>query len=1416
MRILIENLEPYRKYALQVRGSGEIDTEWSPTYILQTERDRIAPPQIPVLSIDGSEGLDNVFYWYGQDLVVSWGNYGVSDQSTWDHSHYAIEFVTHDDRVAKFITNDQKFILTYSLNVQKFGSPGVPSFKRVSVWGIDRTGNPSYGGQPWFDGPDSSLTKVVTQYPSVTNPAPTALANVFSNFETRDLIFTWDLPATIVNKDVARIKIALTGNGQTKVFYASPNINTWTFSLEDNIYHFNKTPSLSYSISVLDVFEQESAAVNGTAINLPPDVPVGDFTAMGIQGGITAKFRAVNKNTYPAYKDHQYIQLYEKVCGNGIVDADIDSLDGYRPLAVSTGTEYSFIPDDPSFAERWIRGCYVDWYDQSGPITKADPTYPVKMKSAVSIQAYAPPAPTNLAIVESETGDALGNGEVYLTWTPPEGLSGEVLTGYYLQYSKVSVATNAVPSWVSVKVNANRVYVTEVNAAIKKVSFSVKHNFQVGDRVSIVNYGANMQHRFVTAVEGFAIYLDDVVEETLLDNSLDRAQPGTAVVTSSATINLKPGTRYKLRIASESTTFTSEFSDDTEILTSGNALIAKKPLEVGTYYDPINITGYSISGYTAIVETTQNVYDMGIGYGTYVSIADSHPDINGRWKVTGAGTTGYSIVFSVDTVESANFTDTTGTATAGTFAIGAKVTGVDSNDGLYMNESNLWLSDSGAFRAGNAYGTDAWTGVAWEPNESNFKVSGDINTRSGYFSGNVFLTNSGSLVVGKSYIIDSSIPVTVIGDLVTIPLDTEDNLDFELTDMVQVLCSNIELDTGGGTSGGTPIPIIAYDNIYKTITVSKPGVTGGLTNGTIMVNAVTALGEKGLVSTDDQGKIKFMLTQSGLNRIGGWDITTSAIKSSSSTPAELRAGMSADASLDSFWAGGDSGSAVFRVNEEGNMNLGDITFQGTSVPSKIYSGLVGEWGGDFVHGGIVSNTPPSFYIDSSGKFSIGSGFTVDVDPAIPSTTVRVGSLSSEQFVFDASSYPKFFQGAGQFGNQNTNIYLDHSGNFSISNFFRLTTNSAIFDLGFGDLAIGTQFTTGGTGLALRPDGNYLVPSNSNSLIISRDSGQSPNSYEAGVFFPSWSPSRTYISSNPQGNQLFINISNGTAQTGSMYMTSANQLVLASTNTFTAQSANAATVISTSGRASLESTNADVLVHGASALTIQSPAYTNVVGNGGVGLSAGGGSSISIYSTGHTYVTPDLNLYMWADNYAQLFAGLNVEVKGNTGVYLTHGFNSAISMRPTAGDLNVVLDSLPWFNAGDYYLSISNAGIIRRHGAVSSRELKRDIADVPRCIKDKYIDDLLNLNLVSFKWKIPDNALEEDMKAYDREQLGYIVEDAYEAGAEWAIFYDDDEKPKGFTYNKLTVVAIEAIKKQQEEIDNLMENVIQLQNAIQNL
>jgi hypothetical protein len=1309
VKIRIESLKPYTRYALQVRGYGGTETEWSPTYVFTTNRDRLAPPTVPGIAVEGAEYNGTTWHWYGEDIAISWNAYSVDDQTTWDHDYYVVKFVSNTGTTRIFRTKDRKFVLSYAMNVQSFGGNGCANFSKISVWGVDKTGNPSYENIPWNDGPHAVDGTVSSfGYASIINPAPSQLQSVTVDFTTPNLVFGWTQPSGAINQDVRTIKIVLqsTGTLQTKTFYTSASTSGWTLSFDENKSYFNSgngSPEFTYSVSVIDVFAQEGTAVTGTATNQPPQTQVSGLKSIGVEGGISIDFDDIKS---AAHKDHWVTEIYERIKDDV---ADTDSADGvvtgYTLLTSIAGDTYDYIPATSPFAYRWIRARYVDVFGQTGPVTKASTTlpstYPVRMIKPVTITASAPAPPTDLAIYDNFTGSLGVNGEIRLEWTPP---TDETLNNFQVDYELVTALTASTSSWAAFNVPADRTYITNVASTV--VSFAGDHNFTVGDRVSIVNYGS-VQHRTVTNTTANSITVNSALTGTLQTNTYDRSLPASAVVRSGVSMAMRPGTKYNFAIRSASSTHTSQRSSIVTFTTAGNALIAQKPLEIGTYYLPLPITSYSINSNVATVNVSVNPTTNGftapaITAGLYVSILDSATNINGRWKVLSA--TSSAISFTVTTANDAGGS-TTGTATAGKFAVGAKVNAV--NDGIYMDESNLWLADTGAFRAGTGYNTASWAGVEWNPSSSLFKVSGDITARSGRFAGNVYLSGYGStLTAGLSYQIDSTRTLAANSSTVTIPVITDASIPApplsRPNHKAQIYC-----DVAGLTTDGTVLNVSSYNSGSKTITVDKTGqsaLNGTYANGTIFLNNQVSIGSGGIIGTDIDGELRFMLTSgtSGLNRIAGWDITKDSIKSKSDVATINRAGMSSSTSTDSFWAGGDAGSAVWRVNTDGNMYLGNISFKGTSAPARIYSSSDAFESGDF-------------YLSSDGKFSIKDLFSIDATAA--TTKVKIGTASSSnKFVFEASGTPKFYQtsGTAAWGDSNTKIYMDYTGQFSVSDFFKLSPTSAEFKIGsIGSVFINQAYTTA-AGVAIAPSSSYLTPSNLNSFVISRDSGQAPNAYSAGIYFPSNYSSRTSITADPEGYPLFIQAYRNNQSIFSLYadntfddaLFTAHQSLLLTANNYDAK---------------LISSNREAHLYGSTRVLVHSP-------NG------------------------------------------NANIDGNA-ITLQHAYNNSITMTRDSGDLNVVLSGIP---AGSGTSLCVNGSSIMRLGS-SSRRFKRDIEYIDG---SKLAEDALMLQPVTFRYNQTGSFDEDNEKylsgyiAEDIDSLGldYLV--SYDAdGLPASVYYD---------------------------------------------
>ena len=1532
MKVYVEGLAANRSYALQARGTGDTETDWSPTYFIKTERDRIAPPEVQSVKIDNGNVISPVTTWYGKDLTVSWDGYAESDESTWDHLRYVVEFVSNTGHSERFYTTDKKFVLSYALNVQRFGGKGCHTFWRVRVWGEDKTGNPTYGQLPWPDGPFVS-DDVVYVSPGLNNPPPDKInnvvidfrtpdlllswdvptgqnavdldyveitmsdgvvsksfqldtstsewslkyaenrywfggfgsprlswtisvldvfgqrseystgvainsipdkvSNVNVNFESPDLLLSWDVPSGPNNMDLEYIEVVISHDSISKSYRTGPTVSKWTFKHQENKYLFGElgSPNLSYSIMVVDVFRQQSTPDSGTAINLPPELSVTNLKSIGVFGGIQVKFD--DPKIVPNFhKDAWVTEIYEKPKSPIASTEGDDSLTDYIMIIGTTDNSYDYIPPDyegppvvTSFAYRWIRAAYVDVFGQRGPVSKASnvapSSYPVRMVKPGSFTGYAPEPPTDLTMYNAFDGSFGVPGEVYGTWTPP---SDEGLLEYFLEYTSVSMLNADTPSWTSVKIPCDRVYIDSIVSNI--IWLQSEHSYAEGDRVSITNVGiaGSVVNRFVVSVGPKRITVDSAVPGAIIDNSFDRGTPGSGVIRSGTALEVMPGTEYRFRIKSGSTGNSSEPSEEFVFKTSGNALVAKKPVEVGTYYDPLDIVNYSASNGTVTITTTQNPTSNGftplkIASGMHISVRDSAAEINGRWPVISA--TSLSVTFQISTALNAATTASVGTITAGTMALGALVDGT--NNGLMLDYSNMWASN-GIFRVGTNYGTNSWSGIRWEPSEQVFYTSGDIDARSGYFSGNVFLRNYGSLVTGLVLKIDGDRVVERLNaSQIKIPVKTTDSIPSFL--YAQIISNSVHIDTSGG-----PATFSSIDNVNKYITVNyaAPVALHNTTiNGTIVLDSAIVFGEGGITATNNSGQIKFMLTNSdsGLNRIAGWDITNNAIRSNLSN-SSLRSGMSADTSLPSFWAGGNDNSAVWRVNEDGTMYLGSNTVTGNFEIGNAgaANGITIRAGGSgqsIIHSGGLAfhnvNTP--FYIASNGQFSIKNEFKIDSTSG--TTKVVIGNTNGFQILFDAGASAKLYSGAGNFNNIDSPFYLSTTGQFSIRNEFRIDASSGTTKVVIGNTA-SQQFlfeasatakfyqgsgTYGNTNTKIYLDyagnfslGSFLKASTTEMLLSPANGGQVKLGYSVIAAFPGWTYDNTNILI---GTSSDVTFANSLALTRNNDGGSKNAVIFFPGNADLIRpqiSGGVSSLTMSSSPSVILSLNDNYtsLYTGPGALLLQSS--TNYVSIGaGTSIGVNAGTSISLSSTA------DTSIVAWG----------NATMNAPSGTSTLDGYNSTVHAANTAtvSATNVHLWAtsreyrfLEWPKNyhGTYTLEMGDYGEICYYYRTSSRKYKKDIVYLSQEDRETLANDVLSLNPVMYSYK---SGIGPD--------TGYIAEDLDDNNINWLVEYSNGVA-NAISYDRIPLGLVEVAKVHRSQIDSLESTVVQLNERIAQL
>jgi hypothetical protein len=108
---------------------------------------------------------------------------------------------------------------------------------------------------------------------------------------------------------------------------------------------------------------------------------------------------------------------------------------------------------------------------------------------------------------------------------------------------------------------------------------------------------------------------------------------------------------------------------------------------------------------------------------------------------------------------------------------------------------------------------------------------------------------------------------------------------------------------------------------------------------------------------------------------------------------------------------------------------------------------------------------------------------------------------------------------------------------------------------------------------------------------------------------------------------------------------------------------------------------------------------------------------------------------------------------------------------------------------------------------SSIRFKKDIADYE-------VDGtkLLNLQAKTFKYKAGHRD-QQYGSTYNRPWvLGFMAEEVLEAGIEEVIWYDNEGLPASLRYDLLSVYVVDLLKKHQNEIDSLKEEIQRLKEA----
>jgi hypothetical protein len=285
------------------------------------------------------------------------------------------------------------------------------------------------------------------------------------------------------------------------------------------------------------------------------------------------------------------------------------------------------------------------------------------------------------------------------------------------------------------------------------------------------------------------------------------------------------------------------------------------------------------------------------------------------------GTTYYGAVLAYDSannitqfVSEGTFTTSGVASTVGSaikisgtsMAFGPAAGGAGKN-GLHINNDNYWYT-TGLFNVGTSGNSVSWDGVR-------LRLDGAILARSGSFSGNVFISgsgsNSGSVIAGEVVSILSASYSSGVG---TIILQTSPTVTWQSGDRIVISQTSSAFDGQYtvSTFTGNTITFAMSTNSINVSTVTNTGSVINVTRGNR-----TVFNSSGIESFKDNS-IVFSLNNTGISSIGGWTISSDKIfAGEDDTYIALS---SSESNNWRIWAGGTTASsAPFRVNKSGNV-----------------------------------------------------------------------------------------------------------------------------------------------------------------------------------------------------------------------------------------------------------------------------------------------------------------------------------------------------------------------------------------------------------------------------------------------------------------------------------------------------------------
>lgn len=304
MRTLLSDLVPATVYAVQIRSNSDTgSSEWSRGFTFTTLSDTVAPKT----PINFAGAMSGTAFTYSWDKVTL----SADNTLAFDLDHYEVKIDSSGSpNTATYITKDNKFELSFEMNVAAFAGP--QANVECSVAAVDKAGN------------KSAFTSVISQ----TNPAPAAPASLVVTALLDSISTSW--AANTTDADLAGYEVHVSSTGSAGTY-------TKKFSGRATSFIY---PTISYGVDQwfrvysVDVFGTLSTATQSASAARPLSAFGVDTTAPSVPAGLAAVLTTAADTTTSA-----------AVSWTAVTDTDNDLASyiiGYRPVG-ATDWQYSTI-----------------------------------------------------------------------------------------------------------------------------------------------------------------------------------------------------------------------------------------------------------------------------------------------------------------------------------------------------------------------------------------------------------------------------------------------------------------------------------------------------------------------------------------------------------------------------------------------------------------------------------------------------------------------------------------------------------------------------------------------------------------------------------------------------------------------------------------------------------------------------------------------------------------------------------------------------------------------------------------------------------------------------------------------------------------------------------------------------------------